>query len=109
MLARLDDCQLVPDRRLRPGRQRDRARRRRDRSCIRAVDEPGVGFAKGNLADDALDVRFLADDVLRHIRSDSERVEDLPRVDPDRDGAVADHDLQSGTPEVVDRLDLAGV
>ena len=60
------------------------------------------------MADDALDVGLLADDVVHHGVGDAERVEELSGVGADRDAAVADHDLDAGAPQVVDVCSCAG-
>ena len=62
----LHDRDLVPDRRLRALRQRDRDQPRRCGADVGRVDEAGIGLAERELADDPLHVRLLADRLAEH-------------------------------------------
>src|SRR5205814_1469524 len=62
-----------------------------------------------DLADDLLHVGRLADDVLHHVVRDAERVQDLAGVGADRDGLVADDDLDPASSQVVDAADVRRV
>ncbi len=104
----LHDGDLVTDLRLREHRDGDRLQLRGRDARVGDVDEPGVGLAEHDLADDLLHVGLLAHHVAQGAR-DAEVAQHGAGVRADRHARVRHHQLDAAAGEVVDARDAGRV